>query len=254
MPMLKMSNGTDGWIKPNQINYNNTNLQIVYLWNQTNSTDVIVWRDEQKITITGYICPTNTILNLKNYITSLALPEVTKFDLTINSNVGPITTGDLTGLEVKLIINSGKSISGSTTYKNALTITSPFQLINNGTIRGAGGEGGRGGTSTLDYYTINNITTYITPSDRPGGAGGHGVACNQAWTAGEQGVVSSPTGYDGGVGGDGGQWGEWGKNGLGSFDGSYFNSTLGTAGGYSVTGKSLLKPGSTLGTLIGVSN
>lgn len=54
-----------------------------------------------------------------------------------------IRSGDLSGLNVLLENNS--EIQGNIPGREALELTSPLQLINNGWIRGAGGSGGRGG-------------------------------------------------------------------------------------------------------------
>ena len=63
--------------------------------------------------------------------------------ITNNLDQPTIYTGNLSGLDVTFTNNG--TISGTNPSKTGLIITTPLTLINNGTIRGAGGNGGAGG-------------------------------------------------------------------------------------------------------------
>ena len=158
MPMLKMPDGTGGWKRPDQINNSTDEVQRIYLYDQSNDIDIIVWDRERKIDISA-TCNTTS---LRTLIDNDTIQGVNKYEFTVNSSTGPIISGDLTGYEVKLIVNSGTTMSGSSTQKNALELTSPVLLLNSGIIRGAGGTGGKGATSTKDYILGSSTTSAQT--------------------------------------------------------------------------------------------
>ncbi len=162
--MLKMPNGAS-WERPDQINYGVDEVQRVYLYDEPHSVDIIVWDRERQVTLTDTCSegsPGSTI-NLKSLIIQdqLIVQGVKKFKFIVpaGTKVGPITTGtwntsdenDPDFYEVKLVVESGGYISGSTSSKNAVTLTSALQLLNYGTIRSAGGKGGEGADSTISY-------------------------------------------------------------------------------------------------------
>ncbi len=87
----------------------------------------------------------NTI-NLRSWINGQTLASNCGAITVINNHTQPkIVTGNLSGLTVEFI-NNGE-IQGNYAGANALEVTSSMKLTNNGWIRGAGGNGGRGGTN-----------------------------------------------------------------------------------------------------------
>ncbi len=84
-----------------------------------------------------------TPLGLRAYIDAHNPKNLTKVVLVNNLIQPTFNSGDMVGLEVKLINNG--SIVGYDSGDDALNVTSPMTLVNNGNIRGAGGKGGNGG-------------------------------------------------------------------------------------------------------------
>ena len=112
-------------------------------------------------------------------------------NITNNLTQPTIFSGDLTGLDVTLINNG--NIHGIDTQWEALNITSPLTLINNGWIRGAGGWGGRGGQGgylaavgsfNASYLSSTNIWVhgrYTSLTFQLHGGGGSGSVYGYYW-------------------------------------------------------------------------
>jgi hypothetical protein len=108
-------------------------------------------------------------INLRDFID--ANNPLSKTDVLITNNVVncSITSGDLSGLNVTLIVNKAlqgfaKKRSNDNESKNSgLVVTSQMRLLNNHYIRGAGGYGGKGGKGADDTYAVETWTPYYTP-------------------------------------------------------------------------------------------
>ena len=90
-------------------------------------------------------------------------------------------TGSFSGLQV-IFVNEGELL-GTTPGESALTLTSTMKLINNGHIRGAGGNGGRGGrggSGRGGSGSANKTVSYVT-------AGKSWPATNMYWHYGRHG-------------------------------------------------------------------
>ena len=123
-----------------------------------------------------------------------------QFGLTIASNLSSPT--DLNSYAVSqgwdgasqlvVTINSGVVLSSNTTGSAALTISGSYpgglEVINNGTIVGMGGDGGRGGGS-------------ITGNGSTGGAGGTALVVTSAVSFRNNGTIAGGGGGGGGGGG-----------------------------------------------------
>ena len=167
----------------------------------------------------------------------------------ISSNSSAINLYTLFGspslpVTVKVVINSGVTISSSSSTTPALTagsfpVGSRIYLVNNGIITGAGGNGGQGapvgGTTGATAGTsggtaiLTNVPMVIENNGTiAGGGGGGGGGGAQATTV--TGSKSTSTTYDSG---DGGGGGAGIIAGTGSGGGSSGTSTTGGAGGTS---------------------
>lgn len=137
--------------------------------------------------------------------------------------------------DITLTVNPGVAVGSSSTGTYALSVPNSFNpgdsvtIVNNGTVIGRGGDGGRG-------YTISGVT-YI-PSTA-GTSGGNAVYVNFPTTITNNGTIAGGGGGGGGGGGVGyGSKGGGGGGGAGSPGGSggpgvYGNGASGTltAGG-----------------------
>jgi len=98
-------------------------------------------------------------INLQSFIEANA-PGETSILITNSFTQPRVVTGDLSGLDV-VFINNGE-IQGVDLNRNAFHATSLIQLINNGWIRGGGGDGGKGGVGKNDtYVTTSSSTQYV---------------------------------------------------------------------------------------------
>ncbi len=125
------------WVKPN-------NTHVCYV--QANG--VLVYDDTLKLSLPNPGTNATTI-NLQNFINSNnPHGRYCKVEIT-NTHIQPhMTTGNLGSFtHVKFTNTSSGQIQGTSSIKDALTLTSKIQLDNQGWIRGAGGTGGRGGNS-----------------------------------------------------------------------------------------------------------
>ena len=165
------------------------------------------------------------LLNLETYIDAnnpLVKTEVLIKNIITN---GPIESGDLTGMNVKLVntghlqgYNTGSYIDAALVRNNGLSVTTAFVLDNSsGTISGCGGYGGLGGkgadttfegvTETIEIENTGKLTTqqsYTLPSHITSvtidiiGGGGAGAqrtddAFNDRCGGGDRGGVANGT-------------------------------------------------------------
>ena len=129
---------------------------------------IMVWEDMKKLTTSG-------LTNIREYIDKHA-PGKKKVEITITGINPGIVSGDLTGLDVTLIVNG--EVQGKRTSSDggdAINLTSPIKLINNGWIRGAGGRGGTGGKGKNDKYEVEKTKDYYSKPGCTGTSGFSGV-------------------------------------------------------------------------------
>ena len=175
---------------------------------------------------------------------------------TLSANAADVNLYTLVGsptlpITLKVVINSGVTISSSSASVPALTIGafpvgSQIYLINNGTITGAGGTGGLGAIIGTRYATagtsggdaiLANFPVYITNNgiiSGGGGGGGGGGVTYYTYTVGTSKNATTYSAYSYGGGGGGGAGIIAGVGGSGatiSNDGSSGTSTTGGAGG-----------------------
>lgn len=111
------------------------------------------------LTITDSSAP----VNLESYINANNPNNIPKVNVTVTGINSSFTTGDLTGLDVKLTVVG--EIQASSPSGTALTITSPIELENQGWIRGGGGNGGKGGQGkTISYQDTESYLKRVTGS------------------------------------------------------------------------------------------
>ena len=161
------------------------------------------------------------------------------FNYNIVSNRGG--TYDAGNTDVTLTINSGVTVGSTSTFTPALVTGSSWTtgdtitIINNGTIKGLGGNGGNGGSAVY-----NSSVTAGTA----GGVGGRAVRCQFTTTFTNNGSV-----YGGGGGGGGGGSSYYQQTVLKSTS-SYAAAGGGGGGGAGVNAGS----GGTAGTASGATN
>lgn len=104
-----------------------------------------------------------SLLNLRSFIDANNPQDKTEVLLTNTRTNCSMETGDLTGLNVKLV-NTGRiegfrrNEADATLVENrALTVTSPMTLDNKAFMAGCGGEGGNGGKGKDDTYTTTTV-------------------------------------------------------------------------------------------------
>lgn len=109
------------------------------------------------LTITDSSSP----VNLESYINANNPAGIPKVNVTVTGINSAFSTGDLTGLDVKLIVVG--EIQANSPSGTALTITSPIEIENQGWIRGAGGSGGKGGNGkTTSYQDTESYLKTVT--------------------------------------------------------------------------------------------
>jgi len=107
----------------------------------------LVFTKELELTLPAHTSP----VNLRSFIDANN-PKGYRNIVITNTRVQPsIITGDINDLNVTLI-NNGE-IQGTPSTGYGLKLQSPLKLINNGYIRGKGGDGGKGGKGANDTYT-----------------------------------------------------------------------------------------------------
>lgn len=124
------------------------------------------------------------------------------------------------GTTVTLTVNSGISVGSTTTANPALAVSGwaagdTVSIVNNGTIEGCGGEGGRAGGGpgnlpggaggpalTVSYAVVIDNASGIVAGG--GGGGGGGGGNSPAVATGRAGAGGGGAGIDGGIGGTGG--------------------------------------------------
>jgi len=124
-------------VEMKQIFWMGTNLREIYM------NTVLVFRGVLEIELPQYTSNIDLmkLINEKN-VDNFILVRV------VNNLIQPsITTGNTTGLEVELV-NNGE-FQGFSSGGDAMHISHPIKLNNNGWIRGAGGNGGNGGGTDL---------------------------------------------------------------------------------------------------------
>lgn len=207
------------------------------------ATAQISMNDTVVRTLAGVVSGEISLQNLQNKSNTFS------FNLTSGSNLNLRTQAVLAGWTgtslVIATIPAGNTISSTSTGASALTVDGSFpngvQLVNNGTIVGAGGGGGQGalnggrnatagggGGTGLTASVAVSVTNNGTIAGGGGGGGGGGV---QSYTIGSG--KSATTGYSGGGGGGGGAGINAGGGGVGGNNGSAGSATAGGAGGAS---------------------
>ena len=146
------------------------------------------------------------------------------YDLWANASASPLYVSGRT--DVVLSVSPGIVVGSSSTGAYALLVPSSFsptdtvQIINNGTIIGAGGNGGNGGSGPPGGATPGG----------PGGGGGNAIYVNRPVTIQNNATVAG----GGGGGGGGGGWQSsvsFGRGGGGGGGGAGNNAGAGGAGG-----------------------
>ncbi len=114
--------------------------------------------------------PADSTINLADFIAAAdPIGEYRLINIILNpSGVNPaachhptIVTGDLNGLEVTFTNNG--SIEQRCNADYALGINSPIKFINNGYLRGRGGDGGKGGTGHVGKTSSGTSTKWEGP-------------------------------------------------------------------------------------------
>lgn len=143
-----LPNNIDTWMngtKQDQIFHNGSRITEMYM------NGVLVFFKELVLELPQY----TTEIDLREFINSNNPDNIPRVIVYNYLTQPKLSSGDMSGLDVTLI-NNGE-FQGFSSSGDAISITTPLKLINNGWIRGAGGDGGDGinGDNT---YRIENRT------------------------------------------------------------------------------------------------